>query len=148
MILTFTIEGNQEDIKENPIPYLRMTRRGLRLLNIPEYRVNKGAITKRRGIKRYLDWKDYVRVCFITGAMADGKEATDSHKKEILNEKKVHMDCMIWFANKRHGDPDNIRKGIQDALFSNDKYVVGSVDYQYDTDNPRVEVSIKRGRDR
>lgn len=142
--ITFTITGNHQDLKGNPIPYLRMTYKELKLLKIPDHRMrSKSGLARKKTLLRYLDWKDYVRTC-LQFAKIDGRRAT---KEEIVRatrmDKKVQLDCMIYFANKKHGDPENIRKGAQDSIFANDKYVVGNVDYQYDKENPRVEVTIK-----
>lgn len=147
MILTFTIHGNQQDLKGNPIPYLRMTRGELKLLKIPGHKIrSKSAMAKREGIQRYLDWKEYVKMCLYFNPIGNGERQLKKVKiDQLLNcGEKVHMDCSIYFANKKHGDPDNIFKGIGDAIFTNDKHVVGSFDYEYDKDRPRVEVTIKK----
>lgn len=49
---------------------------------------------------------------------------------------------MTYFANDSRSDPDNVQKGVADALFKNDKYVAGSYDFAFDKENPRVEVEI------
>ena len=145
MILSFTILGNQEEKLGNPIPYLRMTQREVALLKIPDFRIrSKGALEKRRGIKRYLDWKKYVWMCCHCQARVDGRRAELKEIEELTNGKqKVQLDCVVYFANKKHADPENCRKSVQDSLFRNDKYVVGAVDYHYDPLRPRVEVTIK-----
>lgn len=149
MVLTFTIDGNQENLKGNPIPYLRMTQGGLRLLKIPEHKIRSGsALARARGIKRYLRWKHYVTACLLAYGMVDGRRATGDEIGRITDGKgKVQLVCTIYFADKRHGDADNIFKGISDSLFANDKYVVGSVDYHYDSKRPRVEVLIQERED-
>ena len=110
----FTIYGNQENIKGNPIPYFRQTQASSRF--------NKNA-------RRYHAWKDYVR-----------KAANISDK--LVTEGKLTMDIKVYFKDKTHGDSDNIFKGIADAMFKNDKYLSGSFDFDYDINNPRVEVTI------
>lgn len=116
----FTIYGNQEDVKGNPIPYFRQTQRSARF--------NKNAI-------RYHHWKDYVRTAF--------NEAVGSFtvSQNILLEVpvKAYLHTKIYYANKKHADSDNVQKGIKDALFSNDKMVAGTYDFDYDKDTPRVE---------
>ena len=107
-------------------------------------------MVKREGIERYLKWKEYVRVCLYIrikdyGGSLNGKLPLKAEIDELTSPgQKVHMDCSIYFANKRHGDPDNIFKGICDSIFANDKHVVGCFDYEYDKDRPRVEVTIRR----
>lgn len=53
---------------------------------------------------------------------------------------------MVFYKDKRHGDTDNVAKGINDSIFQkplNDKYIAGSYDFDYDKDNPRVEIIIR-----
>ncbi len=54
------------------------------------------------------------------------------------------MILAIKFCDKAHGDSDNIFKGIADALFDNDKYVIGGFDYEYATEGS-VDVLITIG---
>jgi hypothetical protein len=58
-------------------------------------------------------------------------------------KRKVQLNCMIYFKNNAHGDPENVRKGIMDALFVNDKHVIGYYDYDIDPEAPRVEVELE-----
>lgn len=123
--IRFTIKGNQEDPKGNPIPYLRTTQRSSRF--------NEKA-------KRYHAWKDYVRFA----AFGDGGYGADRQLDPLY---KSYMSIVVFFANKKHADPDNIFKGIADAMFFNDKYLAGTFDYHYDKENPRVEVKILIGKE-
>ena len=135
--ITFTIIGNHQNLNGNPIPYLRMTHKELKLLKIPDYRMrSRSGLKRKQTLKRYLDWKDYVRTC-LQMAIVDQRRATRDEIAYLTETKgkKIQLDCMVYFANRNHGDPENIRKGIQDAIFANDKHVVGNVDYQYDPDN-------------
>lgn len=64
-------------------------------------------------------------------------------KKPIeLGKAKTYLHTMIYFANEARPDPDNVQKGIANALFQNDKNVAGSYDFAIDKQNPRVEVEI------
>jgi len=117
-------------LKGHPIPYLRMTRGELRAIKY----AGKGA-TKYHVIKRYLEWKDYVLLTFTSCCHQNGIQLLDMKQKS-------YMEIRIWFENKRHGDPDNIWKGIADAIYDNDKFVEGKFIFEYDKDNPRVEVFI------
>lgn len=121
--MQFTIYGNQEDKKGNPIPYHRSTQGG----------------QWKPQVRRYHAWKDYV-----VKAFCEQTETKDKGKKPIeKSPEKLNMALLIYFKDKTHGDSDNIFKGIADALFENDKYISGSFDYDYDKENPRVEVVIK-----
>lgn len=53
----------------------------------------------------------------------------------------ARMDIQIEFASDVRPDPDNVFKGIADALFENDKYLSGSFDYSYAKEG-RVLVKI------
>jgi len=121
--IKLVIPGNFESLRGNPIPYVRMTQRSKFV---------------SRQARRYLMWKKYVQAAALTQA-----------RPKFLNHlvdgaKKTWVDCMIYFADGRHGDPDNIRKGILDALFEDDRHVAGNVDFDYDAESPRVEVVIWR----
>ena len=85
--------------------------------------------------REYSDWKDHVAKC----APASLPVAT--------RERPVRLDVWCYFPGGTHGDPENVRKGIVDALFKHraggDKYVYGYHHYpQYDREQPRVEVVI------
>ena len=124
-VINFTILGH-------PVPYLRMTQREVWLMKLSEHKVRDTHLAKWKAIKRYLDWKDKVRVI----ALCAKKNLKDNPKS------KTYMNITIFFRNKKHGDPDNIWKGIADALFKNDKYVAGCFDFSYDKNYPRTEVEI------
>lgn len=100
-------------------------------MRIPESRLRPDGLRIKRRIKAYLAYKDLVYKCSI------GKEIDRSPKK------KVFMNVMVYFRNGRHGDPENIRKGIQDAVYAQDRMVAGGVDFAYDAESPRVEVEIR-----
>lgn len=44
--------------------------------------------------------------------------------KPLISKKKYEFSLKIGFKNKKHGDADNIVKGVLDALFENDKNVL------------------------
>lgn len=134
--INFTIHGNQEDPTGNAIPYLRTTQ--------------KSQWTDKA--KRYANWKDFVRAAYLDAVLPLKKisreEFADYHdviQKKPIKAKKDRscMDILIYWKNDAHADPDNIFKGIADALFENDKYLVGSFDYIYcEYQKGRVEVTI------
>jgi Holliday junction resolvase RusA-like endonuclease len=126
--IEFTVPGN-------PVPYLRMTQGQIKLMRIPDHRLDTAALKVKERIRRYLTWKDWVCV------RASGLQFDRSPKS------KTRVDVMLYFASGKHGDGDNYFKGICDAIFTNDNKVVGSFDYAIDKENPRVEVSIQSADD-
>jgi len=116
------IIGNHEDPNGNPLAYTRMTQRGK---------------WKRLSAQRYLGWKIYVQKSWLEKF---GKYPFQMFEKDA----KYKLDVFCYFKNNKHGDPHNIRGGIQDSIFVGDKRVVGSVEmdyYQY----PRVEITVTEG---
>ncbi len=133
MIINFTIRGNQEDPSGNAVPYVRSTR---------------GALWRPEG-KRYAAWKGFVQGAFLDSLEPKGKGiaqvAIVHHGKPIilLNNQKAVMDMAIYWRNGAHGDPDNIFKGIADALFLQDRNLDGSFQSSKDDQGKgRVEVKI------
>lgn len=115
-MLKFTVNGQ-------PVPYKRTTQAAK---FCPKYKV-------------YQQYKDRVIASFLEQCKGDWgcpKPLT------TVKGQKTKLDIKIYFKNFAHGDPSNIHKGIEDALFANDKYCAGSFDYDYDAKNPRVEVRI------
>lgn len=105
--IDFIIYGNQEDRRANPIPYIRITRRS--------------KWTDKA--QRYFQWKSYVY-----GAFCEATQKLGNRRCERLNtkEEKIVMNLQIEWADNKHADPDNVFKGIADALFENDKNLDGS----------------------
>jgi len=102
-MIEFTLVGNQEDKFGNPIPYHRQTQR---------------SSFYNPSARRYHDWKDFAR-----------QEYWLHICKKISDQKLFNKDFRgkgaftIGFKGENHADPDNIAKGIPDALFENDKHV-------------------------
>lgn len=113
-----------------PIPYLRMTQDQVWLMRVPDQKLDKGQQTLKRAIRRYLSYKDLCRE----------QAAGLGFSRYPLA--KVYLNVMVFFDRKNHADPENIRKGLQDAIYDNDRMVAGLVDFDYDFDNPRCEVEI------
>ena len=69
-------------------------------------------------------------------------EATEGHEIEIITKAD--------FTNRRHPDPGNVHKAIEDALFhgskSGDKYVGGSYHYPSYDPEPCVFITVRRCR--
>jgi len=119
------IYGNQEDPKEgNPIPYYRMTQKSK---------------WKDKYAKRYNAWKKYVQQCWLEkfGKYPDF-EPTGTYQLNVF----CHFMAYGPDVHDGHGDPDNIRKGIQDALFESDCHIWGTVYFTHDT-IPGVSIEVK-----
>jgi Holliday junction resolvase RusA-like endonuclease len=112
--LAFTVPGD-------PIGYVRTTRR-------------QKFVDERW--KRYQTWKNRVtesagrQVLAIVGAL-------EARKARVTMALGIH-----YRSDARRPDPDNVWKGIADALFKQDRNVVGSFDFAFDAEAPRVEVKI------
>ena len=64
----------------------------------------------------------------------------------LKKDKKYFVDVVCYYKDKKHGDTDNVAKGVNDALFAkplSDKYIAGTYDYYYDKENPRLCVRIR-----
>jgi hypothetical protein len=131
--LTFTIPGNHSDPKGNPVPYTRTTRRAKR--------VERSAI-------RYYQWKQYVQKCAMAGGFPFGR---------LEHDGTYRLDVHCRFLPGNHGDCENVRKGIQDALFfderlkyksdklgGGDKHVWGLVTFEHvsASEGPGVVVKV------
>jgi len=92
----------------------------------------KGARPNYARMNEYHDWKDHVRAS-VPGELPSATK-----------EQPVRLDVYCYFASGTHADPENVRKGIVDALFpGGDKFVFGYHHFpQYDPQNPRVEVEV------
>lgn len=114
--LKFEIVGNQLEKDGNPISYKR-TVKGM----------------WREADTTYHEWMDYVRRQFrrqimdkeleerIVQAWKAGKEV--EHPIILEKDEICTMYFEIYYKDKKHGDPDNLFKGVADALFLNDKNV-------------------------
>ena len=107
MIYRFEIHGNQENPKGNPIPYHRTTQR---------------AKWKDPAAKRYGAWKKFVQQHALEAGLKIGKLKKNGHYR---------LDVTCFFVGENHGDPGNIRKGVEDGLFevAGDKHVWGMVTF-------------------
>lgn len=133
--IRFEIHGNQEHKDGNPCPYFRVT---------SQSKWSKGA-------KRYHQWCSFVRARYLDALgeikTIDRADFGDFHdlleKKPIANTgRKVIVNLKIHWKDRTHADSDNVFKGIADALFMNDKYVVGSFDYDY-SENKQGSVEVE-----
>lgn len=133
----FTIFGNQENkLTGNPIPYTRTTQRG--------------RWTPRS--LRYESWKTYVVASYLDAVFPrDGSydkakfgELHDILSGKPIKREKAKVTIFIFFADETHADPDNVVKGINDALFQQDKHVDVETHHSCaHTEVPRVDVKIE-----
>ncbi|MGX7894421.1 RusA family crossover junction endodeoxyribonuclease [Tsuneonella sp. HG222] len=123
--MKFTVYGNHLDPKGNPIGY---------------YRTTQGAKWKPEAI-RYNLWKSHVVAAYID---AGGTVNATGYKPLKTGKEKWLLTTMSYFANDVRPDPDNVQKGVADAIFVNDKYVIGTYDFAFDHECPRVEIEIHR----
>jgi Holliday junction resolvase RusA-like endonuclease len=124
MKYTFVITGNQEDRAGNPIPYHRTT---------------QGSFWNKTS-KRYNAWKQFV--CSEYWLQTVKKL---SNEKPYGKEVKGRIEVKISFRGENHADPDNIVKGILDALFENDKHIDVVTSHTCKNSHGSVEVSIHCG---
>lgn len=123
-MIEFTIYGNHEDKNGNPLAKARFTRRQI----FAGY------------ADRYQEWLEYVRGVFFDaihkgGRISarqkfDGQHLTFVGKKPIPDiGKKSRMEIFITWSAKTHADPENVFGSIADALFTQDKNLAGSFDF-------------------
>ena len=93
------------DLAYNPVPYKRTTQR---------------AKFVSEDYKKYCAWKKLL--------------ATKLRKQNGVTPAlrgRYYVEVVATYKDKTHGDTDNVAKGVNDALFANDKYVSGSYDFKY-----------------
>lgn len=95
----------------------------------------QGATPNRTRLSEYHTWKDHVRLHAPPPLL---------RLRPVDEASRVRLDVVCYFATRTHADPENVRKGIVDALFPRgDKWVYGSHDHpHYDPAHPRVEVTV------
>jgi len=119
MPISFTVYS-----ESNPIPYKRTTQKQKYV--DAEY-------------KKYQAYKNEIIKAFT-------EEVGHLPNKALSKNKKYFVDVVAYYKDKKHGDTDNVAKGVNDALFAaplSDKYVAGTYDYYYCKDNPRLCVRIR-----
>jgi len=128
MNIKFSIIGNQENQKGNPIPYHRATQ----------------GSKWNAAHQRYCAWKDYVRASFDKSKDIP----SDAMGKQMVHTKMSEgplgrVSAVIMFGKETHADPDNIVKGILDSLFENDKHIDVETWHVCGNAEPRVEVTME-----
>lgn len=129
----FTIYGNHNDKKGNPLAKARFTRRQIFSGYADNY---QQWLEHVRGI--FTDSLNKKRDRFILENIACGG------KKPIPDlGKKCRMELFITWGAKTHADPENVFGSIADALFTQDKNLAGSFDFDERIgESGRVEVKI------
>src|SRR5690606_30196252 len=115
----------------------------------------KTTTTKSKWNPDYQEYVDYQRIVQLY-AKANGLKLPLVATKD----KQLIIKTVAYFKNGTHPDPENINKGVRDALFydesklnkrgrkstgkGNDKHTGGSFPPpKYDKSNPRVVVTVK-----
>lgn len=123
ILCSFFLPGNQDDPQGNPIPYTRTTRWAKR--------IDTGAI-------RYGRWKKHV----VQHAWAIGRlKVAELDKNKAY---RLDVECFVKLDPDNHADPENIRKGVQDAIFEHtgDQHVVGECSFQHVVKDPGIVVTV------
>jgi isopentenyl diphosphate isomerase/L-lactate dehydrogenase-like FMN-dependent dehydrogenase len=119
---------------------------------VPGLAVGFKTTTKRskfnKDYQKYVKYKAFVQLLARASGMRLPLVAT--------KDRPLMIRTVAYFKNGTHPDPENVHKGITDALFyredkvkgktgkGNDKYTGGSFPPPlYDKDNPRVIVIVK-----
>lgn len=86
----------------------------------------------REDAARYLAWQQFVRAEFqrFTSIAKLGAGREFAHPID-LGDRYVRMDVIIAYVNEAHADPDNVWKGIADALIKQDKHAAGSFEFDH-----------------
>lgn len=108
--------------------------------------------------KKYMDYKVWVLQCAQeAGVYRQIQDLKSTTKLLSPYDRKIRLDVIVYFKGQTHADPENVRKGICDALFPkskwtdhdeealDDKWVMGSVNFFYvEEQQPRCEVELQR----
>lgn len=137
--VSFTIAGGPAGLQENPIPYTRTTQRAK---FSPRY-------------LRYQEWKTFVVAKYldVTFPKTQIKREDFGEMHDLLEKKPIKKGVRarvmlnIHFAHSTngkctHADPDNVGKGIIDALFMDDQHVDIDTHHDCKKQRPSVEVQI------
>ena len=122
--IRFTVTGNGDDPKGNPLPKLRMTQRqGWK----PE-------------VQRYVRYLETVRGAFLkspdlTRADVDALTRTMASKgskkliPKAMTQRKAWLRVDLTWSSRVHGDPENVLGAIADAIFEDDKNLAVCADF-------------------
>ena len=138
--VSFTLNGTSAGLDDNPIPYTRTTQKAK---FSPRY-------------QRYQEWKTfvvarYLDVVFPPQKAINREDFGDIHdlleRKPLKKGVTARVMVNIFFAKTKngkctHADPDNVGKGIIDALFMDDQHVDIDTHHRCGNHLPKVEVQI------
>lgn len=105
------------------------------------YCIQMGKYQNTKVKRRYVEYKQLVQAV----ASLVGIELPLQASKE----KPVHIYTKAFFKDGVHPDPENVHKGVKDALFykaggAGDKYTGGAYEPPlYDPERPRVEIEVR-----
>lgn len=104
----------------------------------------QGAKPNWRRKNAYEAYKKHVQRCIADAGIDRASLAATKDRPVLIHTK-------AFFETGVHPDPENVRKGIADAIYygirGGDKHTGGPFDPPlYDRDNPRVEVVIGEAR--
>lgn len=128
-IITFEIRGNQTNPFGNPVGYTRTL-----------------SHSWRADATKYANWCRFVRQCYF---LEFQKELTAremlSMPQPLTTSKESHaeMHIEVEYSNDTRPDMDNVFKGIADALFKNDKYIMAGSFKGKMSDNKKGRVLVK-----
>ena len=114
VVIAFCVEGHSGDRTGNPVPYTRTTQGG-------KWCRTDRKTGKLNALGRYYAYQNHVRFQLTAeqkGTLYELIWPMLEHKLQFL------VDIRIDFKGFRHGDPDNVVKGLLDTLFHDDNMVV------------------------
>lgn len=112
--IAFVVVGNNHERDGNPRPYTRTTQAG-------KWHTRKQKDGTPNALGRYYGYKEWVM-----RQMTPEQKATlyDIIWPMLEHKLQFLVDIRMDFKGFRHGDPDNIVKGLLDTLFHDDNMVV------------------------
>jgi Holliday junction resolvase RusA-like endonuclease len=99
-----------------------------------------------KSARAYSKWLMIHRYNTYKQALAASMAHLEFDRGPKSREAALFVQVFAWFGDRTHGDPDNVLKGVLDALFASDKHIVSQVDYGYDPTHPRVVIRITEAR--
>lgn len=125
--IAFSIAGNHENPLGNPIPFQRVLKQHYRAAS-----------------KRYAEWCGMVRAKMLDALVnLPGQLQVNTAGKIVLQPgEEVEVTVVVTWADEKHGDLDNVVKGILDATLHDDKHVMAIDARAYHGRKGRVSVQF------